>query len=480
MRLAARGLARPSRHLRPRPGWLLTAALVSLSPAALGHARGIVATDCGGCHGSAAAPPQLTVTSVPETFGPGEAVTLTLTIRAASIRVGGAYITTGGVGTLQALANEGLAKNGNALTHTAPKAASGDAVTFRFGWQAPSSPGAVDFGVAALSGNGNNASSGDAAGVGEFQWVFGCSARSFYVDLDRDGYGSKRLGEKLACEGAQAPVGYASKDGDCDENDEKVHPGATEICDNKDDDCNGQVDEGAPPVEMWPDRDGDGFFAARTGTSKLGCGNVSGYAASGGDCDDLDPKVSPAAIEVCNEKDDDCDGEIDERVRPVCGLGWCSRYSPTCDAADCVPGPPRAETCNSFDDDCDGEDDNGACPAGSSCVQNQCLASGSSDPEPAPAGGSGGTALPGVSGNGGAFVAGSSGTGAAATPPAAPAEKSGGCGLSPAAAGSGRSAALSLSTLLLALLRWGASTRRISDRAGGPRFRLGRARRRRS
>ncbi len=148
----------------------------------------------------------------------------------------------------------------------------------------------------------------------------------------------------------------------------------------KDDDCNGQIDENAPPVMMWPDADGDGYYPFQTGTPKIGCGSVAGYAARGGDCNDHDATIHPGATEVCNLKDDNCDGEVDERVRPTCGLGWCSRYSPTCNAADCVPGPPATETCNSFDDDCDGELDNGACPAGMICSGSQCVSNGGVGP----------------------------------------------------------------------------------------------------
>lgn len=373
----------------------------ALTATAAAHSRGIVVDSCAGCHGGNDPAPQVSLTAEPASFEPGELVTLTLAVRAASIRVGGVYLTTGGVGALQPLSGEGLVANGGGLTHNAPKAAKDGAVSFRFEWRAPTKPGAVDFGVAAVAGNGNNASSGDFPGGGSFQWVFGCMARTFYLDLDRDGYGAKGLGTKLGCEDGVVPVGFAAKDGDCDENDEKAHPGATEVCNKKDDDCDGQTDEGAEPVPLWPDGDGDGFYASATGTAKMGCGNVPGFAARGGDCDDLDASVNPGATEICNGKDDNCDREVDERVRPQCGKGWCARYSPSCDAADCKPGPPLAETCNTFDDDCDGEIDNDACADGLVCSSNQCVAS-------APTGGSESTA-----GSSGGMDVGGSGSGAA-------------------------------------------------------------------
>jgi putative metal-binding protein len=398
---------------------LVVAAALSIAPSILAKAGGIVTTSCDSCHGMGqVGSPQLTLGAEPAVFNPGDSVTLTLVIRSAAMRVGGAFITTGGAGTLQVIAGEGLAINAQGLTHTSPKVAVDGAVTFRFAWRVPSTPGAVDFGVAALAGNGNAASSGDSPGSGEFQWVYGCAARTSYRDLDRDGYGSKSLGARLGCAEAAAPSGYALLEGDCDENSEKVHPGATELCNLKDDDCDGQIDEDAPALMMWPDADGDGFYAARAGNAKLGCGDVPGYAASGGDCDDEDPAVNPGASESCNNRDDDCDGEIDELVRPRCGVGWCARYSLSCDAADCRPGLPAAEKCNHFDDDCDGEDDNAACPRGMSCQENQCV-SGAGGVASGPAPGS----FPAMAGA--AAVASSSNSGRAA-------QRASGCSVSSA------------------------------------------------
>lgn len=336
-----------------------------MTPAAA-RAGGIVTDTCQACHsGGEGGPPTLSLTSDPATFNPGDLVTFTLALRAATMKVGGVYITAGGVGSLRALAGEALRVDGQGLTHSAPKVAANGQVSFRFAWQAPAEAGGLAIGVAALAGNGNNTPMGDSAGWGDFQWAFGCPANAFYVDLDRDGYGAKNLGTRLGCAGP-APTGYAALDGDCDENDEKVHPGAAEICNGKDDNCDTRVDEGAAPVTLWPDQDGDGYYKSQTGTPKTGCAEVPGYAARAGDCDDLDPAIHPAASETCNFRDDNCDGNVDERVRPRCGVGWCSRESPSCNPADCQPGPPTAEVCNLFDDDCDGEIDNGACGGGTS------------------------------------------------------------------------------------------------------------------
>ena len=391
---------------RPRWAWLALAAVMARPAPAAAHANGIVSDSCGGCHagnGTAA----LTMVADPATFGPGDLVTLTLAITAPSVKVGGAYVSTGGVGTLQPLSGEGLALNGQALVHTAPKPASGGAVTFRFRWQAAPAPGGVAFLVAAVAANGNGATSGDAPGSNLFQWAFGCAAQTFYADLDRDGFGSSAYGTMLGCAASQAPAGFAAKDGDCDENDRAINPGAAESCNGQDDNCDGQIDENAPAVMLWPDGDGDGYYRSQTGTPKIGCGTLPGYAPVGGDCNDGDASIHPGATESCNGQDDNCNGTIDERVRPQCGVGSCRRESPTCDARDCVPGAPAAETCNGFDDDCNGEVDDGACPGGQSCAIDRCVPV--ADTGGAGSGTGGGDATGGTIGSGG--VAGSGGAG---------------------------------------------------------------------
>ena len=383
-------------------GLSLSLVLGRATPASA-RAGGIAADTCDACHGrSDSGPPALSLSPEPATFNPGDLVTFTLSIRAANAKVGGAFINSGGIGTLRSLAGEGLKVNGQGLTHSAPKTAVNGAVSFRFEWQAPSKPGGLDIRVAALAGNANNSPAGDAPGAADFQWVFGCSARTFYLDLDRDGYGAKNLGTLLGCAGDAAPTGFAVTDGDCDENDEKVHPGATEVCNRTDDNCDSQIDEGSSPVTMWPDKDGDGYYGAQAGTSKIGCGDVAGYAVQAGDCNDADAAIHPRAPELCNVRDDNCDGQVDELVRPRCGLGWCARLSLSCSAADCQPGPPMAETCNDFDDDCDGEIDNGACPAGYACAGEACVPNeqtGGTAGGSAAGAGAGGPASSGVGGS---------------------------------------------------------------------------------
>ncbi|MSP54988.1 MAG: hypothetical protein EXR69_05195 [Myxococcales bacterium] len=84
-----------------------------------------------------------------------------------------------------------------------------------------------------------------------------------------------------------------------------MHPGASETCNDVDDDCDGAIDE--EPVDGLPfyaDGDGDGY-----GTDvATACTLLEGYSLAGSDCDDSNPAIHPGATEACDTIDDDCDG----------------------------------------------------------------------------------------------------------------------------------------------------------------------------
>ena len=86
---------------------------------------------------------------------------------------------------------------------------------------------------------------------------------------------------------------------------------AAEICNNQDDNCDGQIDEGLALLPYYADADGDGYGTALV--VRQACAQPDGLANQDGDCDDEDAAVSPDAFEVCDSIDNDCDALIDDR-----------------------------------------------------------------------------------------------------------------------------------------------------------------------
>ncbi len=145
---------------------------------------------------------------------------------------------------------------------------------------------------------------------------------------------------------------------DCNDSDPDIHPGAPEICNAKDDDCNGVVEE---------DLDGDGHL------DPLSCPN-------GDDCDDQNKNVYPGAPEICDDLDNNCiNGIEDEQDTDQDGF-----IDETCGGDDCNDEdgsiyPNRPEVCNGRDDNCDGRCDETfqCCRGGSRACITACESTGS-------------------------------------------------------------------------------------------------------
>jgi hypothetical protein len=202
----------------------------------------------------------------------------------------------------------------------------------------------------------------------------GVSGKStWYADVDGDGYGDATAA-LVAC---FQPSGYVADDSDCSDRDPGSNPGATELCDGADNDCDGTVDEGsaADAATWYADDDADGFGDPSSTTTA--CSQPSGYVGDGSDCDDRDDDINPGADELCNGFDDDCDGTVDESSALDAGQWYadgdgdgygdaasgridCTQPSGTvaddtdCDDGDAAVNPGASELCNSVDDDCDG------------------------------------------------------------------------------------------------------------------------------
>lgn len=151
----------------------------------------------------------------------------------------------------------------------------------------------------------------------------GVLTRSF-ADQDLDGFGSPSLHLDLC----KAPPGFVTSGTDCNDADPTAHPGAIEVCDGRDNDCDALLDEDVKRT-YYRDADGDGFGDPRnTLTSCLV--PAAGYVEAIGDCDDTRADVSPSAEETCDGRDNDCDGVVDGLSRAcdnLCGSGMerCER-----------------------------------------------------------------------------------------------------------------------------------------------------------
>lgn len=214
--------------------------------------------------------------------------------------------------------------------------------------------------------------------------------------------------------------GYLTLDGcplgtDCDDTQASTYPSAEEVCDNRDNDCDGERDEGLARECSSLDLDGDGFTPRQRdcndadpevhpGAEEL-CDtvdqNCNGFAAEGfdrdldghqdaaacpqgTDCDDLDPFANPDAQEVCDFIDNNCDGNADEGFDQPCeeldqdGDGISPRFG-DCDDFNPQVYPGAEEVCDGIDQDCTGVPDEGfdadadgytdffLCPLGTDC-----------------------------------------------------------------------------------------------------------------
>ncbi len=226
-------------------------------------------------------------------------------------------------------------------------------------------------------GSDNDCDGAPDNGLPEFAW---------WLDEDGDGFGAGTV--TTTCEDSPPTADHVSADlpadEDCDDGEPGVYPGATEICDGVDQDCDGELD---PPGanEYWPDADGDG--AGDEDGAIMSCLAVppADHVAAGGapDCDDTDADKFPGNPEVCDGVDQDCDGVLDP---PGVNAYWpdadgdgagdedgaimsCLAVPPAdhvaaggatdCDDADPDNYPGNAEVCDAADNDCDLVVDNG-------------------------------------------------------------------------------------------------------------------------
>lgn len=118
----------------------------------------------------------------------------------------------------------------------------------------------------------------------------------------------------------------AASDVDCDDGDPSAHPGAVEVCDGVDQDCDGTADDGVTST-FYDDDDGDGYGDA--GATVEACAAPGGYVANADDCDDARADTFPGAADDQGDGlDNDCDGAVDEDFDAcAASYGWAGWWT---------------------------------------------------------------------------------------------------------------------------------------------------------
>ena len=213
--------------------------------------------------------------------------------------------------------------------------------------------------------------SGNETVLGATLTVAGTAATN-YIDADQDGFGNPATAATYCI----MPAGHVANGSDCNDGEAAVHPGATETCNDIDDDCTGGVDNGLTFLDYFVDGDNDGYGAGQATSS---CRPIAGSVTTSGDCNDASSAIRPGATETCNDIDDDCVGGVDNGLtfldyfvdadhdgygagqatsscRPIAGSVTTSG---DCNDGEAAVHPGVTETCNDIDDDCVGGIDDG-------------------------------------------------------------------------------------------------------------------------
>jgi hypothetical protein len=179
---------------------------------------------------------------------------------------------------------------------------------------------------------------------------------SAYPDTDGDTHGDQNAPAETFC--GAVPQTHSVRNDDCDDTRANVYAGAAELCDDRDNDCDGTSNEGFPNLNQpctiaatqcagqfrctqsadattcvpsqqattwYRDEDGDGH--GRNDVTRQSCPQpTGGFVAQGGDCNESNPFIRPGATELCDGLDNNCDGQTDgPGVCPAGGASWAER-----------------------------------------------------------------------------------------------------------------------------------------------------------
>ncbi|MCB9277259.1 MAG: hypothetical protein H6564_24715, partial [Lewinellaceae bacterium] len=193
----------------------------------------------------------------------------------------------------------------------------------------------------------------------------------WYKDSDGDGYAQTGAASITQCTrpaGYKAQIELTATTGDCNDGNAAINPGASEVCDNIDNNCNGSTDEGLIGA-YYRDADNDGY--GNPAMSQQGCSAPPGYVSNNTDCNDNSAIEKPGQIWY---KDSDNDGyaetgaaSITQCARPA---GYKAQIELTATTGDCNDGnaainPGAPEVCDNLDNNCNTAIDDGinCCPS---------------------------------------------------------------------------------------------------------------------
>jgi hypothetical protein len=191
--------------------------------------------------------------------------------------------------------------------------------------------------------------------------VFELGKSIFYKDEDNDGY-------------------YTFED--CNDNDPMINPGASEICNGQDTDCNGLTDDGLTIYTYYRDLDGDGFGGNSISLDTCMDSPPPGFVDNNMDCNDSDTMINPNQSEICNDIDNNCNGIVNDGLEiyryyadedgdgygnNVIYMDTCISFAPSgfvtndldCNDWNGQINPDKIEICDGIDNDCNSIIDDG-------------------------------------------------------------------------------------------------------------------------